>query len=306
MSYIDILMKHKIYSTLTVTLLFCLVFSAPNPVFAKRGGVDALIGELDSLIDKGEKSKLATPEFIKDAKKILKKYRPAVQQKLLIDTFSDGNYTHNPTWNILQGEFRIDGHGSLFSSIGNSSNSLQMQKGGLVPKKSIQNKEFGQLKGLMQVLSGEGKTAKSKKNIKRYVIHTSVQTPNSFDLALNFRAGRDKGQAEVGIYLDNPQKQGYRLLLSADPMVNQSISLVRYKQGSSRVLRGAGGLYLGNGLTHQIRWQRLESGLMNVWIDGIKMLKVKDSSFWNGFSGLVLANDSGEFAFDNVVLGSGE
>ncbi|MBF0445461.1 MAG: hypothetical protein HQL68_07710 [Magnetococcales bacterium] len=299
-------MKFKLYFTLTAILLFCLVFAVPNPLFAQRGGVDALISELDALLKKSEKSKMVTPEFLTDAKKILKKYRPVVQQKLLIDTFSDGNYTHNPTWEVLQGKFRIDGHGSLFSIVGNSDVTLQMQKGGLVPKKSLQNNEYGQLKGLMQVLSGEGKTAKSQKSVKRYVIHTAVQTPNSFDFALNFRAGIDKGQAEVGLYIDSPQKKGYRLLLSADPMVSQSISLVRYEQGSSRVLRGAGGVYLGNGLTHQIRWQRLESGLMNVWIDGIKMLQVKDPSFWNGFSGIVLANEQGEFAFDNVVLGSGK
>ncbi|MBF0382881.1 MAG: hypothetical protein HQL69_17810 [Magnetococcales bacterium] len=281
-----------------------LVFTHPNPLHAQRGGVDDLVKELDGLLAKGEKAKSATPTFLRDVKNILKKYRPIVKQRLLIDTFSDGNYTHNPTWEVLKGKFRIDGHGSLFSSVGGSDNMLQMQKGGLTQSKSRQKNELGQLKDLMQVLSGEGKTANNKKQPKRYVIHTSLHIPNSFDLALNFRAGGEKGQAEVGLFIDNPEKRGYRLLLSADPLVNQSISLIRYDQGSSQVLRGAGGLYLGNGLTHQIRWQRLENGQMSIWIDGIQMLHVRDSSFWSGFSGLVIANNRGEFAFDNVVLGS--
>ncbi|MBF0357396.1 MAG: hypothetical protein HQL70_02240 [Magnetococcales bacterium] len=298
-------MKQNIFLSFFVgALLSISICISPGLLWANRGSVADLVSELDSLIESVDSSKLATPAFIIEVKKILKKYRPAIQYKLLVDTFSDGNFTHNPEWKVLRGIFRVDGNGALLSTTGVSDDSLKMQKGGVVAKKSAQNNEIGQIMGLMQVLSGEGKTAKPTNKIKRSIIYSNVQTPNSFDLSLSFRSGHEQGHGEVGLFVDNPQKTGYRLLLSADPMVSQSISLIRYVRGRSQVLRGSGGIYLGNGLSHQIRWRRLESGMMSVWVDGVEMLRVRDASLWNGFSGLVLVNDRGEFAFDNISLQS--
>ena len=287
---------------LCFTLFFFAVCMAPVSVLAERSGVSPLIRELDVLLEKGEKSKLAPAPFLQDLKNIIKKYRPVVRQKLLLDTFSDGDFTHNPTWKVVRGKFRIDGNGSLFSAVGGLDDTLQMQKGGVVPEANAKRKQMGQILELMQALSNEGRSVTPKKATKRYVISSLVPTPNSFDLSLNFRSGRSKGHAEVGLFVNHEQKTGYRLLLFSDPASNQSLSLVRYEEGRSHILRWAGGLFLGNGLSHHIRWQRLDSGQMKVWIDGVEMLRVRDSGLWNGFSGLLLANEKGEFAFDNISL----
>ncbi|MBF0453440.1 MAG: hypothetical protein HQL72_01330 [Magnetococcales bacterium] len=287
-----------------VSAFFLLLFF--SPAWAVGGGVDPLIGELDKLMVRAKQSALASDSFLQEMEAILKKYRPSHRQILFSDDFSDGNYTHNPTWTVLRGRFSIDGYGALFSTSGSFDDTLLMQQGGVVPEQSSERKQAGQLLALMQSLSGEGKKQPTKKNIKRATIHTPVATPNHFDLSLTFRSGQDRGVGEVGLFVDNPQKSGYRLLLSAEPTANQSISLVRYENGHSRVLRGIGGVYLGDGLTHRVRWRRLESGLMSVWIDGIEMVRIRDSALWDGFSGLVIVNDQGEFAFDQIVLKTAE
>ena len=288
-------------------LSLCLVFflsAAPVRLWAGSGGVNGLLGELDTLLQKEQFLKSPDPALVKAINKILDRYRPVIHQELLLDSFADGDYTNNPTWEVLSGSFRIDGYGALFSSIAALDDSLQMQKGGVDLEREKEQKQMGQFLDLMQTLSNEGKVTPKKKANKQAIIHHHVATPNSFTLSLSFRAGQATGQGEIGLYIDNPETSGYRLLLSADPNVSQSVSLLRYDRGRPRILRGTGGLYLGDGLSHQIKWQRLENGQMHVWVDGVEMLRLRDSSHWNGFSGVVLVNNRGEFAFDNIVLQS--
>lgn len=282
------------------------LFSRVGDAQADDRGVGPLLEALDGVLQRGEKAKRADPTFIQEIRDLLSGYRPVARSRLLWEDFSDGDWTRNPIWVVSQGNFRVDGNGALLSSVSGMDDTLPMQQGGITVEQGRKESDMAQLFGLMKTLSSEGHKEGGKKSRRKSdtlaVIHTAMPISNGFDLWFTLRAGVARGTAGVGLYTDQVEQSGYRLMLHVDPASNQSLSLVRFDQGRSQMIRWAGGLYLGDGLIHRIRWQRLDGGQMSVWVDGMEMLRARNSSLWEGFSGLVLINNQGEFAFDDIQL----
>ncbi len=91
--------------------------------------LNSLVTDLNALIKKAETANAADPNFIADLKKLAAKYpvtgaKPSTAgQVFLHDTFSDGNYTANPTWKVSAGSWKVDTKGAtvgLNSTIGQS------------------------------------------------------------------------------------------------------------------------------------------------------------------------------------------
>ena len=76
---------------------------------------DALVEEVNDLIDAAERARAADPKFLEDLRQALEDYQGPKLVQLLHDDFRDGNFTRNPRWQEAEGEFTIDRNSGLKS-----------------------------------------------------------------------------------------------------------------------------------------------------------------------------------------------
>jgi hypothetical protein len=86
-------------------------------------GSQTLIDELRRMVDQAERDRAASPDFLADLKGLLTRYGaaggtsappatpPAGTRAVFSDDFADGNYTANPAWAVLQGNWQVDAAG---------------------------------------------------------------------------------------------------------------------------------------------------------------------------------------------------
>ncbi len=89
---------------------------------SQTGTMSELLKNLRTLIDKAERDKAANPLFLKDLRTLADQYGPVVgwPVKLLYDDFQDGQYTSNPAWSVMAGQWQVGNVGSspaLFSQV---------------------------------------------------------------------------------------------------------------------------------------------------------------------------------------------
>ena len=72
--------------------------------------LEALARELEALIDEAENARAADPRFLQDLRdKIAAHVADAAPREALIrDDFSDGDYTDDPRWEVVSGDFSVD------------------------------------------------------------------------------------------------------------------------------------------------------------------------------------------------------
>ncbi|MBF0346511.1 MAG: hypothetical protein HQL81_02480 [Magnetococcales bacterium] len=284
---------------------------------------EKLLDELRQVLEEGRRTRAAKPEFLNKLDRILNQARGGVARFLLRDRFDDGDYEVNPSWTVVTGNFHVDASGALFSSMA-SAEALPMQEGGGTVGAENQGKQDADMKMVMGIVGlladgkfpGQGagsQTAKGgrgsdgQKDGKGIaIIHVPISTENTFHLRFLFRADSALGQGEVGLFLGQELRSGYRLLMNADPNRDKTVEIVRYHESrhpeSVAMIPGNG---LGDGLNHELTWKRTDNGTMTVGLDGRNILQTRDVAINQGFDGLVLINRGGDMAFDNIELSAG-
>ena len=81
--------------------------------------LDALARELEALIDDAEKARAADPRFLQDLRDMIAAHvaEAAPREALIRDDFSDGDYTDDPSWEVVSGEFSVEGRLGLRTTI---------------------------------------------------------------------------------------------------------------------------------------------------------------------------------------------
>lgn len=75
---------------------------------AGQASLQDFIERLNKLIDDAEKAKAADPVFLKDLRALASGATNPWKTTLLDDSFADGNFTANPVWQVLSGEYFIE------------------------------------------------------------------------------------------------------------------------------------------------------------------------------------------------------
>jgi hypothetical protein len=274
---------------------------APWQAQVQSGTMSELLKNLRTLIDKADRDKAANPLFLKDLRTLADQYGPVVgwPVKLLYDDFQDGQYTSNPAWSVMSGQWQVadvGGSPALFSQV-------------RLPNASgeTSNKATDLLLGaLVTVLNQNDQNQQSNQTQQgqnpRATILTPVAITDQFSIKLAMISGGERiGQFNFGPYAGRRADNSYQITYS--PGAATGLVLSRITDRNVQTLASSGGsVDLEDGKSHVIEWNRGPDGKMTVTLDGKLALQATDAGAHKPFTGFVMVNGGGSYGVRSVAI----
>lgn len=69
--------------------------------------------ELKGLVGEAERMRAADPQFLRDLRRLARRYSWPWSKLVAADDFGDGDYVKNPRWTVVSGNFRVGYDGLL-------------------------------------------------------------------------------------------------------------------------------------------------------------------------------------------------
>ena len=288
--------------------------------------LDALAQELEALIDAAESARAADPRFLQDLRDIIADHIADAQPRvaLIRDDFSDGDYTDDPRWEVVSGDFSIDDRLGLRTTIPLAGADTETMRLNLdtIRDKGDELLEKGEAlldKGkdtIGDLLSGEKKlddlwggdddeetedAGPAGPGPAEIVLDADI--PNAFALELELMSGitHKDAQFEIDFFQGRAGASGYRL--SYRPGDDPGLLLSRFGRRSAEVIgKSDDELGLEDGRSHTVALVRDGDGTMTVSIDGTEHIQVKSSALEDPFGGLSLVNSGGDYAIRSIAV----
>lgn len=216
----------------------------------------------------------------------------------LRDDFSDGNYRHNPSWTVLDGDFEVDDNG--LRSVVDTEEATDRAGRGL---DSDRPEEVGlAVLGMILEQRRDSRRDEGDTPIEPARIFVDATVGNAFRMEMELGSRERPGNLETGLFQgDRPDGNGYRLVYSAG--AEPGLRLLREISGNGEVIaRHDGPLDLEDGRFHRITWTRDEGGRMQVHVDDRRLIRVKDNSLRAPFGGFVLTNLGGDYSLRRIRI----
>jgi peptidoglycan hydrolase-like protein with peptidoglycan-binding domain len=204
---------------------------------------------------------------------------------LVEDDFRDGDFTRNPAWRVLSGEWYVDQRRALRSTV------RPPQQVGSRPE-DIAVAVLGTV--LQQALGGAAPAREA-------AIVLPQRTSNAFALELRLSGEVSTGALDLGPYRGAEATNGYRLTwVKGD---GERLELRHVDGGRTRLLAAYDGdLGLGDGRVRRLGWTRDFDGEMVVTLDRQELIRTGDQRETASFDGLVLRNLGGDYAIRQVEI----
>jgi hypothetical protein len=286
-------------------------WTPPDQQVAQAGEPDkALIDELRTLIERGEKERLADPWYLKDLRALVDRYDWPWRVRIMSEDFSARGPQPPAPWQVTAGEFLIDWRHGLRSVI---EPPPQAQTGTTTGQKQSTEEAVGALIGtiLQQSLGGQqtGTQAGTETGNPGFAaIKAPVAISNAFaiemELSSRALAGLVDGRFEFGPYQGAQAGAGYRLAYSSNPSRGTpSLELLRHSsRGTSTLELHDQPLKLEDQQAHTLVWTRDKAGAMAVSLDGQELFQVTDRSFRDPFDGFAMINSGGDYALRRITI----
>jgi hypothetical protein len=280
--------------------------NAPAAVTSQQasGDLQKMIEDLNKMIGDAERDRAAAPAFLRDLRDLTRRYDVPLQVDLVNETFSDGNFTTNPTWRATSGRWWVEKNFGLRAAFETTTSQPSNNQ-------NTRDDDIGkQLLGaiLNQALGGNQKNGNSGSSTStttttssKAAIHLDRTISNAFSTQIEFTSWRKEGSFEIATYQGSERKSGYRLFYRAGQA--RSLELVRASRyGTNAIKTYDQALNLEDKRTHVLVWTRDRVGNMSVSVDGKKLLSVVDQSFKDAFNGLSLINNKGDYIISKVAI----
>ncbi|WP_428622936.1 hypothetical protein [Sedimenticola sp.] len=290
----------------TFTCLALLFGSSPAfTANADNEQLQNLVDQLRELTDKARQQRAADRWLLNDLEELISRHDWPWRNELLSEDFSDGDYDQNPSWQVISGQFWVDGR------LGLRSRSEAAAAEPAASEQPAQKQDLGKaLLGalLQEALRGKEKNQPSEaapadKRHEPAEIQLPLQIPTVFALQLELSVHnppREPGQIEFGLYQDSEGDTGYQMNLLLGE--RSSLELLSRINGRTRVIESVAMDSIGDGQTHTIEWRRDPNGQTDVLIDEKPLVRVRDHAFRHPFKQLAIRNQAGDFAVGSVIL----
>lgn len=272
-------------------------WSDPSKTQASASDKDVagFAAKLNKLVDEAEKARAADPVFLKDLRDLANSYLVPALQTILSDSFDDGDYTQNPTWQVLAGDYFIEkGWGLRNRIIQQNSNA-----GSSNSSASGEDVAIAILGSILQQATGSQSQTAPTPSVTENVIISSVRISNAFSMTLALSSWVAGGNFEAGVYQGNDARAGYRLVYQS----GQPVQLIKVgSSGQTTIAQSTATVAIEDKNFHKIVWSRGQEGIMTVMIDGTEILRASDKSFSDAFDGVRLSDEGGDFIIKSISV----
>lgn len=289
-----------------------------QPAYETPEHTEKLVRELRQLLRAARRDRAAAPAFLDDVEEALKRHRKADQALIrnsaqaaapapqpapqpeptpsrfatIEDDFSDGDFTRNPEWKLVRGEFFVARGGRLFSFV-------QPQS---ARRPSSDSEAIAQIFGTL--LGGNQQTQNNQRQESADPAAIFLPRPitNSFEITAQLMSDvREGGVFELGVYQGRDGEAGYRLQFSDDGKVRM------IRVGRSTVVLGTANFQYpprvgGRPGTYEVLWNRNNRGRMQLFINGVGHMTANDQGFRDDWDGFRLVNAEGRHALDAIRI----
>lgn len=247
------------------------------------------IARLNKMIDEAEKSKAADPLFLRDLRALASGQTSPWNATLLDDGFADGNYTANPAWQVLSGEYFIESGWGLRNRL------IQAQPAQTSSTNS--GDDFAKVL-LGQILKRATNTQTGTATATENIIVTRAKISKAFALEMEMSSWISENHFEVGVFQGDQAQIGYRLLYVS----GKGLQLHRVGSSGSSVIATSEQMTMEDKKYHQINWTRSGNGSMIVSVDGKELISTSDRAFSDPFDGVRISDKGGDFIIKHITV----
>lgn len=234
---------------------------------------------------------------------------------VLKHTFNSQTGVPAAPWQVSQGRMAVDGMRGLRSQVGGAAATRQQPAspgtageavGALVG--DLLNQALGTGQKAQQEQQGQqGQAAGSAGSSGPAVAFAQVSVPSAFrmEAVVNGRphAGADGGGLELGLY--QPGNAGYRLVMAPQAGGQGGVfELITVSPGGTVKVIGRRAVtdWILSDQDMRLVWERDPNGNMVVTLNGSPLGKVRDRSFQDAFSGVMIANTGGDWGVRQMTI----
>jgi len=294
---------------MTALLMASLILPTTQVTAAKDQDA-ALLDELRSITQKSREQQAADRWLQRALDDLIAKYDWPWQRKLMYEDFSDGDYTHNPTWQVAQGDFHVIQGKGLASSIraDKSQRNNEPEPAPSQPKSSEDALGAFVLGALLDKALGTEKSEKKNPStaarIESYTgpnqIRLQANVTNAFAVTLVIRTGLDKpSQFDIALLQSKKGLYGYRLRIATNS--KGFVELVRIRNGREAIVDSQKlPININDNRLHDLAWRQNSDGTVIVLLDEKPVIEVRDRAFRDNYPWLQIEHQAGELTIRSV------
>ncbi len=262
-----------------------------------------LLKDLKTLVDDAEKARAADRLFLRDLRDLMARYEQPWTKRALFDDFMDGDFTKNPSWKTVSGEYWVEqGYGLRSKSVAGVASSGSSSNGQLSKEELAISILGAVLQGAAKKNGGTTTTTQKTSPSKPAVLTTQSTISNAFAVNVEFSSWKGEGSYAFAV-TQGTSSAGYRLVYTPKQEGRSAlVELVRVTSRGEGVISSHSIDGLEDQKAHKFNWTRDKLGNMAVQLDGKSVLNSRDSAFRDPFDGVALINAGADVIVKSIEV----
>jgi len=266
--------------------------------------VQSIVDELKGLSQKARQERSADRWVLDSLDGLIRDYDWPWQKRLIVEEFADGDFTHEPSWEVRSGRYWIDGPLGLRSRI-----TVTPEPEPASEPEEQEEQDVGKalLEGLLRSVLESQDTSPEPESVEEskdaeIVLPLEISNAFAIRMLLSIHSESDQnGRLLFGVSQGTQSGEAYLLALQTGKVPR--LELVRVRDGRSAIIES---VVLDEspavGKVHRLEWRRDDYGLMQLLLDGKQVARISDRGLKESFQRFNVVNVGGDYAIRRLVI----